>query len=642
MRRELLLISILLTTVWVFSGCALRKTASPRGIDQPSAAERLENSYYFYTEAQLQKKRGDLASAIQYMRQTIDMDSQSLYLKRELASLYIDLKEHENALGVLEEILEKNPEDLETLVLYGNLNQRLKQFDTAKDAYEKIISSDPKRENIYTDLGRIYMSEDDLNNALRVFKQQVDHFPASIVGHFYLGKISAKQGNFEQAEAAFEKTLALEPDLLESRFELIDILRSKKKQDSKGVTLKEGETIGAVGFRLYGRYDAAVEKAILKANPELKSVHEVRVGQTVHFPRRSLIENEGRDVETEERIIGLYQSILKKNSGNVRAAIELGLFYDEIGREADAEKILKNLGHRSINEQIVLSTAIQLYFEKQRYRELKILLNYMLLGAPESFDLFYVSGLNFNELDEKELAIKQFERVRPPSRFYENAIVNLALIYQEQKKIDKAIAHLEAASEKVPNNPEFKLYLGTLYEEKKAYATSEKLLKQGLEIEPENPKLHFRLGVVYDKWGKKDDCIASMKTAIRLDPQHASALNYLGYTYADLGQNLDEAEELIQRALEQKPDDGYITDSLGWVYYKKGLFQKALELILKAVALVSDDPIILEHLGDVYLKLDNREKALESYKRSLENKKEDKAVIEKKIQDLQETAARNQ
>ncbi|MBW1724711.1 MAG: tetratricopeptide repeat protein, partial [Deltaproteobacteria bacterium] len=165
---------------------------------------------------------------------------------------------------------------------------------------------------------------------------------------------------------------------------------------------------------------------------------------------------------------------------------------------------------------------------------------------------------------------------------------------------------------------------------------AENVLKQGLEMEPDNTRFHFRLGVVYDKWGRKADSIKAMKTVIRLDPKDANALNYLGYTYADLGEKLDEAERLIKAALEEKPDDGYITDSLGWVYFKKGLFEKAVKYLEKAVNLVPDDPIILEHMGDAYLEISHKEKALEFYKRSLLNKNKDKENIEKKIRKLTE------
>ena len=111
-------------------------------------------------------------------------------------------------------------------------------------------------------------------------------------------------------------------------------------------------------------------------------------------------------------------------------------------------------------------------------------------------------------------------------------------------------------------------------------------------------------------------------------------MNYLGYTYADLGQNLDEAERLIREALKYKPDDGYITDSLGWVYYKKGRYEDALIYLKKAVQLVPDDPIILEHLGDAYLKLNDKDNALKCYRKSLEKKGKDRENVEEKVRRL--------
>jgi Flp pilus assembly protein TadD len=143
--------------------------------------------------------------------------------------------------------------------------------------------------------------------------------------------------------------------------------------------------------------------------------------------------------------------------------------------------------------------------------------------------------------------------------------------------------------------------------------------------------------VVYDKNKQKQASMQMMRKVIALDPKHANALNYLGYTYADLGENLDEAERLILEAMKHKPEDGYITDSLGWVYYQKGDYEKALEQLKKAVELVPDDPVILEHLGDTYLKLNDREKALEYYRKSLDLKTKDREGLEQKIRELIQT-----
>ena len=176
--------------------------------------------------------------------------------------------------------------------------------------------------------------------------------------------------------------------------------------------------------------------------------------------------------------------------------------------------------------------------------------------------------------------------------------------------------------------------MGTFYEESEQFDKAEKLIKQAIELDSDNPRYYFRLGVVYDKANKKEDSMAMMRKVIELDPKHANALNYLGYTYADLGTNLDEAEKLIKEALKYKPNDGYITDSLGWVYYKKGEFQKALQYLQKAVQIVPDDPIMLEHLGDAYLKLNDKRNALKYYKKSLKQKDKDKESLEKKIREI--------
>jgi Flp pilus assembly protein TadD len=105
--------------------------------------------------------------------------------------------------------------------------------------------------------------------------------------------------------------------------------------------------------------------------------------------------------------------------------------------------------------------------------------------------------------------------------------------------------------------------------------------------------------VIQDKLGKLDQVIAAMEKVIALDPKHATALNYLGYTFADRNMRLPEAEKLILRALEIRPEDGYFLDSLAWVHFRGGDYKRAEEELLRALKLVPDDPVVLEHLGDV-------------------------------------------
>ena len=130
-----------------------------------------------------------------------------------------------------------------------------------------------------------------------------------------------------------------------------------------------------------------------------------------------------------------------------------------------------------------------------------------------------------------------------------------------------------------------------------------------------------------------------MKQVLKIEPDNADALNFLGYTYADLGQNLQEAKKLVAKALEISPDDGYIVDSMGWVYFKLGEYEKALGYLKRAVELAPKDPVIREHLGDAYLKTGDPEKALETYRISLQGKilrGDDPTELKEKIRALEQ------
>jgi tetratricopeptide (TPR) repeat protein len=147
--------------------------------------------------------------------------------------------------------------------------------------------------------------------------------------------------------------------------------------------------------------------------------------------------------------------------------------------------------------------------------------------------------------------------------------------------------------------------------------------------------------VVLDKLGERQGSVNQMEKVIALDPKDATALNYLGYTLAEMGIRLEEAEELIKRALELKPEDGYITDSLGWVYFKMGRHNDALEWIQKALERLPEDPQITEHLGDTYMALGRWREAQEAYERALQLGHENPNKLEPKLEESRQKAKDN-
>jgi tetratricopeptide (TPR) repeat protein len=127
-----------------------------------------------------------------------------------------------------------------------------------------------------------------------------------------------------------------------------------------------------------------------------------------------------------------------------------------------------------------------------------------------------------------------------------------------------------------------------------------------------------------------------MRQVLKIDPDNVDALNYIGYTYAEQGVRLDEALFLIQKALKLKPNSGYIIDSLGWVYFQKGQYEKAVATLLKAATLTGKDPTIQEHLGDAYHKLKEYKKALQYYKKALSLEHPEEKRIKEKIAEVRE------
>ncbi|MCD4804249.1 MAG: tetratricopeptide repeat protein, partial [Desulfobacterales bacterium] len=220
MKSKLFRVSILFIAFLFYPACTLIKSIAP-GDEVP--VKKTENRYYNYIEAHLNIKKNNLDKAIYYLTKTIADDPENLYLQRELAIFYLMQKDNLKALKIVKNIVDKNPGDIEALIMYGRIKQSLEQIDDAKEAYEKVIANDPAQKKIYLILGGIYMEEGDSGKALKTYKQLVDKYPEFYAGYFFIGKIYAEHGKIVDAEKEFLKALDLEPDLEEAKFELIKL-----------------------------------------------------------------------------------------------------------------------------------------------------------------------------------------------------------------------------------------------------------------------------------------------------------------------------------------------------------------------------------------------------------------------------------
>ncbi len=560
----------------LISGCVFTpdKAALHKPAQVYSGTVSSDKSPYFnYLKAELLKQRGDQDQSIDTLKKAIKNDPDSAFLRKEMITLYLHQHDAGKALEAAQAMVDRAPDDTDGLFILAKLNQMLHHENEAMDLYHTILQLKPDNKKIYLILGRLYMEKKNIDDAFNLYSQMAKRFPDSYTAHFFLGKIHSIKQNPDYAEKEFLQSLKINPDLVEPRFELIKIYKAEGSEKSK----------------------------------------------------------------TDVRIIKLYKKILEIEPSDINALLELPLYYYDHNEKEKADEIFIKIGKKYSGSHEFYMKAAREFIKTQKYREASIIFTGLLKGDPDNSNLHYLAGISYDGLEQTKKAIKQFLSVKPDSIYYRRVILHLAFLYNESGQRKKALQILEKKHAEFPEDIDIMLYLSSFYEEGHEFDKALDLLNKGIKISPENAELLFRRGIVQDKAGGKNKCIESMKKVIKIDPDNSSALNYLGYTYAEMGTNLDQAEELIIRALKLKPDDGFITDSLGWVYFKKGLYKKAVKILTKAARLSSCDPVICEHLGDAYQKNKEYKKALKIYKKALLKSKKNKTSLINKIRQLNET-----
>ena len=153
-------------------------------------------------------------------------------------------------------------------------------------------------------------------------------------------------------------------------------------------------------------------------------------------------------------------------------------------------------------------------------------------------------------------------------------------------------------------------------------------------MQPNHWFLYYARGITLEREGKWDAAEADFRFALKLSPDQPLVLNYLGYGMVEKNINLEEAQQMIETAVAKQPNDGYITDSLGWVLYRVGKFAEAVSPLEKAIELMPVDPIINDHLGDAYWMVGRKLEAAFQWRRALsfEPEEADAARIRLKLE----------
>jgi tetratricopeptide (TPR) repeat protein len=619
-----------------------KPTSAPRKVDKAAA-------YYHYTLAHVYEEqvavygRSELANkAIEEYRLAIEADPTSEYLTSALAELYAKTGRIRDAVMEAQDILKRDPGNLEAHKLLGRIYLRSlgdiqagqgsqNVLKLAIDQYEQIIKIEPDDVDDHLLLGRLYRLNNDLQKAEGEFKTAVKLDPNSEEAVTTLAYLYNEEGDTARAG-----------EVLSS---IPDAARSAKLYSALGYTYEQQKQ--------YKNAINAYRKAIELDRENLDAI-------------RGLAQNLSNDGQTDAAL-EQYKVIADANPEDWQTYLRISDIYRKSGKFDLALENLKKVQSMAPDSLEAPYNIAAVYQAQGRYDE-AIQVMQDLLKKSEKTDGSYTQaeknnrsvflerlGTIFRDNNNDPQAVETFRKMlalgdENAERGYQQIIDT----YREAKQWQQATDAAKEAVQKLPNNRALKMVyasqladmgqpdagleqvksllkgtpedrdvyitLSQMYSRLKRWPEAEQALDKAepLSAKDEDKQyIYFLRGSTYERQKKYEPAEEMFRKVLAGDPQNATALNYLGYMLADRGIKLEEALGFIKKAVDLDPTNGAYLDSLGWAYFRLGKFESAEDSLIKASQRIGTDPTVQDHLGDLYQKTGRLKLAAAHWERAI-------------------------
>jgi Flp pilus assembly protein TadD len=199
--------------------------------------------------------------------------------------------------------------------------------------------------------------------------------------------------------------------------------------------------------------------------------------------------------------------------------------------------------------------------------------------------------------------------------------LSIAESYRRQEKFAEAEGMLRKLMDGDKTDISAAQQLGQLLRSNKKFDEAAKVYSVAIDrlgtLEPEDWQLFYYRGISHERAKQWPPAEKDFQKALELSPDEPYVLNYLAYTWVERRENLDQALKMLEKAVGQRPEEGFIIDSLGWAHFMLGRYPEAVEELERAVALAPTDPVLNDHLGDAYWKVGRHQEARFQWSRAL-------------------------
>lgn len=462
---------------------------------------------------------------------------------------------------------------------------------------QEVIKNDPKNVEARLLLGGLYSSMKLYPKAIEQYETALKLDPNNSEAPLYLGAVYSEQKQPEKAIRYFE-SLSKKPDY--STPHLIHYYVGRVRLDQKG-----------------SKFEKEAEKSFKKALDLKPAFADAAIALSALYSRQ----------KREKDSVILLNEFQKNQGPNARVAEILSQYYLENSKYDEAYEQLEMLENSEDALGVKLKMALIL-IEKKIYDKATKKLEDILQDAPESDKIRFYLAAVYEETKQDDKAILQYLKIGEESRFYADSVVHAAYLMKNDGRLEEGLKLLEKSIKNKNSQPQIFSMYGSLLEENGQLAKAHEVMESAAKQFPDEPQVLFYYGTLQDKIGEKAKAVSSMKEVLKLNPNHVQGLNYLAYTWAEMNENLEEAEQLARKALKLEPKDGYIMDTLGWVLFKRGRYDEAAKILEAAFKAQPTVAVIAEHLGDVYSKKTLTERALNMYNKAVSLESDPKKVEE--------------
>jgi tetratricopeptide (TPR) repeat protein len=519
-------------------------------------------------------------------------------------------------------------------------DQDPKAIATAQEAYETLRRQDPSDLQVMVTLGRIYLEEGQPARAADVFKELVSYSPNNEVATLLWVDALIKAVRKPDAEGVLKDVLTANPESLQARLSLAEVEGQRGDHRAALATLlaapesvREDPQLRrqlASALYLTGDLDAALKAADdqLKEQPD---------NAYLELLKGLVLTAQGRNPEA----LTLLSHLRENDPQDLVLAVTLSRVLRREGKKEEAAKLLGDLaatlakdGKVKESREAILELA-QLYATTEDWKKMSEAVDPLLRVDDRDIRtealLLKADGLLELKRYDEALALLVPPASTAPAPSPSIAAKRAEVLWKSGKERE---ARRQLARLAHSEDPQTLLAVAQAYQRLEQFADSIPLINQVLASHPDLPAAGLMLGAAYERTGKRDVAVATFRKVLKVDPDDHAVLNYLGYMWAEKGENLDEALAMIRRAVALDPDNGAYVDSLGWAHFRLGQYDRARDYLERATRLVPEDATVHEHLGDVYVALGQRDKAREMYRRALALRDPNPEQVRKKLDGL--------